>query len=76
MGGGRNSFLPNKLKYALNASYSETGNRIDERNLIQEWKDKGSTFIWTRNEFDKLKPNNKNDHILGIFLSELFKMRK
>jgi len=64
MGGGRSYFLPNSAPYQLNTSYSETGNRKDTRNLIKEWKDKGHTFIWTRSEFDSLKPK-QNDHILG-----------
>ena len=66
MGGGRKKFI-NQTNYLLNNTYSETGDRIDNRNLIQEWKNKGDNykFIWTRNEFDALKPK-QNDHILGI----------
>ena len=63
MGGGRKKFI-NKTSYFLNDTYAETGDRIDNRNLIQEWKDKGHTFIWTRSEFDSLKPK-QNYHILG-----------
>ncbi len=66
MGGGRSKFL-NKTQYNLNSTYSETGDRIDNRNLIEEWKNKGKKykFIWKRNEFDQLKPN-QDEHILGF----------
>ena len=65
MGGGRRKFL-NKTQYSLNDSYSETGDRIDNRNLVEEWINKGKNykFIWSRNEFDQLKPNS-DQHILG-----------
>ena len=67
IGGGRTKFL-NKTEYNLNSSYAETGDRIDNRNLIQEWKNKGKNykFIWTRNEFDQQKPN-QSEHVLGFF---------
>ncbi len=43
MGGGRKKFI-NQTNYFLNNTYSETGDRIDNRNLIQEWKNKGDNY--------------------------------
>lgn len=65
MGGGRMKFL-NATPYGLNGTYSEAGDRIDKRNLIEEWKNKSKDhkFIWTRNEFENLKPNQYK-HVLG-----------
>ena len=63
MGGGREKFL-NNVSYPLNGTYSEKGDRVDGRNLIEDWKKKNNKFIWNRKEFDELKPG-QNEHILG-----------
>lgn len=64
------------------------GDRIDGRNLIEEWhqimekKNLKHKFIWNISDFHDLKPN-QFDHILGktrnminkiIFLSRLIKL--
>lgn len=71
-GGGRNKFL-SKTSYELNSTYSESGDRIDARNLISDWIDKMKNenkrfnFLWNKTSFDLLKPN-EYDHILGNFI--------
>lgn len=66
--GGRKKFMPNTEKdYVLN----KTGDRIDGRNLIQEWKDKMSAkklkhkFLWNYSDFQNLK-SNEYKHVLGL----------
>lgn len=54
LGGGKRNFLP---------SSSPGSKRKDERNLIDEAKDKGYLFVQTREELEKAN----SDYLLGLF---------
>lgn len=66
MGGGLQKF-GNTTNFIVNNC---TGDRIDRRNLVQEWNDKMTTsgrrhaFVSNRNDFMALNTANY-DHILG-----------
>lgn len=70
MGGGRKKFL-NGLNFKLNETYAESGDRVDGRNLVNEWTAKMSNekkrckFVWNRTGFDQLRPN-EHDHVLAL----------
>lgn len=46
----------------------ETGERLDGRNLIDEWKDKypNSEYVWNKTAFEKIDPE-KVDRVMGLF---------
>lgn len=68
MGGGRRKFLPNTTV----DNYSHPGQRLDKRNLIQEWlknheNEKGrSAYVSDREELKSLN-NKQTDFLLGKY---------
>ena len=69
-GGGRIKFLrDNDTDYKLT---EKKGDRIDNRNLIDEWQSKMLSknikhkFLWNLSDFQNLKPN-QYDRVLGLF---------
>lgn len=51
--------------------WNKTGERVDNRNLINDWHEKMELmnkthkFVWNISDFKNLKPN-QYDHVLGI----------
>jgi alkaline phosphatase len=66
---GRFKFLPNNTSDP--ADPSKKGDRIDNRNLINEWDAKMTAanlkhkFVWNIADFNSVKPG-ENDHVLGL----------
>ena len=58
MGGGRASFLPQSV---------EGSRREDDRDLIEEFKDKGFAYAGTRTELDQVMAAGTPDKLLGTF---------
>ncbi len=51
----------------MNNTYSEAGIKTDERNLIEDWKNKkGNRFIYDKQGFDALKPSTEFTNVLGM----------
>ena len=46
----------------------ETGERLDGRDLIQEWVNKhsNSQYVWNKFGFDQIDPQNV-DHVIGMY---------
>ena len=66
LGGGRSKFLP---KQTQDPEYADrTGERLDTRNLPNEWttKYKDSAFVWNKAQFDAIDAK-KTKHLLGLF---------
>ncbi len=66
LGGGRGKFLP---KETADPEYSDkTGERLDGRNLANEWtaKYKNSAYVWNKAQFDQIDAK-KTKHLLGLF---------
>ncbi len=66
MGGGRRNFLPNDKQ---DPEYKDKkGVRLDNRDLMQEWKKKykKSDVVWNQKQFKNIKPK-KTKHLLGLF---------
>jgi alkaline phosphatase len=66
MGGGRAKFLP---KDTADPEYPNgRGERLDSRDLTQEWlgKNKDSAYVWNKKQFDDIDPK-KTKHLLGLF---------
>jgi len=66
MGGGRSKFLP---KESADPEYPQrSGERLDKRDLPQEWvsKYKNSAYVWNKEQFDNINVR-KTDHLLGLF---------
>jgi alkaline phosphatase len=66
LGGGRTNFLPNTTK---DPEYKkESGVRIDNRNLMKEWKSKykNAEVVWNKEQFKAIKSKNTK-HLLGLF---------
>lgn len=66
LGGGRSKFIP---KETADPEYANRmGERLDTRNLPQEWlgKYKDSAFVWNKQQFDAIDPA-KTRHLLGLF---------
>lgn len=66
LGGGRRNFLPSNQ---ADPEYNSTkGSRLDNRNLMQEWKEKykKSQVVWNKKQFKQLK-TKKVKHLLGLF---------
>lgn len=64
--GGRRELIPNN---ETDPEYPDLkGERLDGRNLIQEWVDKfpNSQYVWNKTGFDQIDVN-KVDHVLGLF---------
>lgn len=64
LSGGRMAFLPNNM-----TDYEEvnkTGQRLDGRNLIDEWvaKRPDSKFVWNKKQLDAVDVE-KTKHVLG-----------
>lgn len=65
LGGGRQMFLP---KETTDPEYvDKTGNRLDKRDLTEEWKTKfKGDYIWNKRQFDAIDAR-KTKHLLGLF---------
>lgn len=66
LGGGRSKFLP---KETVDPEFpTRTGERLDQRDLPQEWtaKHKNSAYVWNKAQFDQIDVK-KTDHLLGLF---------
>ena len=66
IGGGRTKFLPKTMN---DPEYeNRTGERLDERNLPEEWKAKykNAEYVWNKQQFDQINPK-KTKHLLGLF---------
>jgi len=66
IGGGRTKFLPRESN---DPEYSDVkGERLDGRNLTEEWKSKykNSDYIWNKAQFDAIDAK-KTKHLLGLF---------
>lgn len=61
LGGGRCYFFPEKW---IDPQEKLPGLRDDKRNLIQEMKSKGWTYVTTRSELEEIKTSTK---IIGLF---------
>jgi alkaline phosphatase len=66
LGGGRSKFLPQGAPDP--EANSRSGERLDGRNLAEEWvkKRQGSHYVWNKQEFDRVDPQ-KTTHLLGLF---------
>ncbi|XP_068755644.1 alkaline phosphatase-like [Montipora capricornis] len=65
-GGGRRKFLHQNQS---DPEYlNKTGERLDGKDLIQQWlrKHSNSKYVWNQTEFDKIDPE-KVDHVMGLF---------
>ncbi len=66
LGGGRTKFLPKELN---DPEYeNKKGERLDGRNLTEEWKSKykDSEFVWNKQQFNAIDAK-KTKHLLGLF---------
>lgn len=66
IGGGRSKFLP---KTANDPEYpNQTGERLDNRNLADEWtrRYKDAAYVWNKQQFDAVNPK-QTKHLLGLF---------
>ncbi len=66
LGGGRTKFLPNSMS---DPEYDNAkGERLDGRNLMEEWKSKykNSDYVWNKQQFDSIDVK-KTKHLLGLF---------
>ncbi|XP_020627403.1 alkaline phosphatase-like isoform X1 [Orbicella faveolata] len=63
--GGRRKFIPN---YEMDPEHSKKGERLDGRNLLQEWVAKypNSEYVWNKTSFDQID-EEKVDHVIGLF---------
>lgn len=65
-GGGRTKFMPNTVTDPEDKTKS--GERVDGRDLTQEWKSKfrNSAYIWNKQQFDTIDPR-RDKHVLALF---------
>ena len=66
-GGGRRKFLHQNQS---DPEYSnKAGERLDGKDLIQQWlrKHSNSKYVWNQTEFDKIDPE-KVDHVMGKYI--------
>ncbi len=65
MGGGRLAFIPNNQN---DPEHNLNGNRLDGRNLPQEWVGlaPNSHYVWNKEQFDDIDPA-ATDHLLALF---------
>ena len=66
LGGGRRSFLPSTS--GADPETGGQGERLDGRNLSQEWVDShdNAAYVWNREQFNDIDPAT-TDHLLGLF---------
>lgn len=66
LGGGRRSFLPNTTDDPEDEG--KKGERLDGRNLAEEWVQKypNAQWVWNKKQFDKIDAAT-TDHLLGLF---------
>ena len=66
LGGGRGKFLPRTL--ADPEDEGQTGERLDGRNLVEEWlrKRPRSAYAWNKSQFEAADPRS-TDRLLGLF---------
>jgi alkaline phosphatase len=66
LGGGRSKFLPRATADPEDAS--QTGERKDGRNLINEWLQQRprSAYVWNKSQFDAVE-TARTDRLLGLF---------
>ncbi|AYF44382.1 alkaline phosphatase [Halobacteriovorax sp. BALOs_7] len=62
--GGANRFVPKGTKSAIEGHFTLKSKRKDDRNLLQEAKDKGFQVIHKRSELTNIDPSKK---VLGLF---------
>jgi alkaline phosphatase len=66
LGGGRQKFLPASVS---DPEYPKVkGERLDGRNLTEEWKTRlsDSNYVWNKKQFDEVDPR-RTKHLLGLF---------
>jgi len=66
LGGGRSKYLP---RTAADPEYdARRGERLDGRDLTQEWsrKYKDSAYVWNKQQFDAID-TRRTKHLLGLF---------
>jgi len=66
LGGGRQNFLPNRVK---DPEYpAKSGLRLDGRDLMYEWEARypHARAVWNQQQFAAIDPK-KTDHLLGLF---------
>ncbi|KAM9385795.1 intestinal-type alkaline phosphatase-like [Pholidichthys leucotaenia] len=66
LGGGRQYMFP---KTTTDPEYpTETGDRNDGRNLVDEWLEnkKNAKYVWNKSDFDAVNPTN-TDFLMGLF---------
>lgn len=68
LGGGRRSFIPRTQ--GADPESSGRGERLDGRNLTQEWLNNhsNSAYVWNKAQFDAIDTKSV-DHLLGLFNS-------
>lgn len=69
-GGGRRHFLPNSVEFnSVDAVSTIEGDRIDGRNLIDEWKGvhPQGLVLFDQSGFNQLTKNNTSGPVLGLF---------
>lgn len=66
MGGGRRSFI--ERIDGADPEDGGRGERLDGRNLTQEWQDQydDAAFVWNQSQFDAINPE-QTKHLLGLF---------
>lgn len=66
MGGGRRSFIPGTMDDPEDAG--RTGERLDGRDLTQEWVQQYSNaeYVWNLEQFEMVNPTT-TEHLLGLF---------
>ena len=66
--GGRRKFIPNN---ETDPEHSKTGERLDGRNLLQEFVAKypNSEYVWNKTSFDQIDEETV-DHVIGWWLSK------
>ncbi|GAB1285192.1 Alkaline phosphatase [Apodemus speciosus] len=70
LGGGRKFMFPNGTsdpEYPNNPDQS--GTRLDNRNLVQEWlaKNQGARYVWNREELIQASQDPAVTHLMGLF---------
>jgi len=66
LGGGRSEFTSDTIK---DPETGEGGRRSDGRNLIEEAKRQGYTYVWNEEQFRAVDPE-KTEYLLGLFSAE------
>ncbi|XP_039622267.1 intestinal-type alkaline phosphatase-like [Polypterus senegalus] len=69
LGGGRKYMTPNGTKDPeYDKDSSQSGTRLDGRNLIEEWlkQRQGAKYVWNKSDFDKVDVKT-TDYLMGLF---------